>query len=144
MTVGCKPTRRASPVNAAPVGRQLPRHARGAAALHGNSSKPSSLLKESWTMDAHPTSPVGQSPCLGSPGFVVGKRREEPSSPATVARPPVYLLSLHNPVARAARALAGSDATHALCERGDRPNLSRARAARYTGLATRLRASTIF
>ena len=38
------------------------------------------------------------------------------------------LLSLHNPVARAARALARR---YTLCERGDRPNLSRARAEIY-------------
>ena len=49
-------------------------------------------------------------------------------------QPTNSLLSLHNPVARAARALAGR-----LCERGDRPNLSRARAQRYTGLANKQR-----
>ena len=57
-------------------------------------------------------------------------KRQSSGAPAARLR---SLLSLHNPVARAARALAGRYMQ--VCERGDRPNFE-PRAQRYAGLAT--------
>ena len=93
-------------------------------------------------------------PCLGTPGFVGGKRRSGPRSPATynlaVASQSLtprsrcvwslvngvasrqLLLSLHNLVARASRALAGR---YLYCEQLSKRAARRAKG--YTGLATR-------